>query len=307
MNQTLTVAICLDNHYLEPAETLLKSLTYHNQNVKIYALHTNVPTAWFLQMQAHISPLANQLIPIHLDLNNPKVQRINQRLAHLDLPPVPFLFSQFSSENNIRLDITQTTYYRLLLPELIDEECLLYLDCDILINGSIFPFNNVEFGDNIIAAAEDIEVVTKGTYGYFFPEEDPYRPTFCRFKGGLFQSYFNAGVLLLDAKAWREQGTCFDLLHFVKMPCPFRHKDQDILNFYFYQNWLPLSHLFNLQIEALWRNNLVVERPANIIHFTGINKPWLPQCERFTQFHEYYQLYRKISWEEVKNKVDNKS
>ncbi|MDO4998082.1 MAG: glycosyltransferase family 8 protein [Neisseria sp.] len=302
MTQTLAIAICLDKNYLQPAETLLKSLSYHNKNVKIYALHTDVPAEWFSQIQANIAPLANQIIAVHLHSDNPKVQAINARLASLDLPPVPALFGQFQSENDIRHDITQTAYYRLLLPELIDEHRLVYLDCDMLINGSIQSFNDVDLGDKVIAAIDDFAIKIQGDYGYLVQENDPIYQQFCRFKGGLFEEYFNSGVLLIDAKAWREQGICFDLLHFVKMRCNFRHHDQDILNFYFYKNWLPLSHFFNLQIEALWTNQILVEKPPVIIHFTGKHKPWLEQYVDLTDFHQYYHVYQQMTWEDVREK-----
>jgi len=39
----INIALCADKNYLEPLETLLKSICYHNSQVYIYIIHTDIP------------------------------------------------------------------------------------------------------------------------------------------------------------------------------------------------------------------------------------------------------------------------
>ena len=39
----INIALCADKNYLEPLETLLKSICYHNSQVHIYIIHTDIP------------------------------------------------------------------------------------------------------------------------------------------------------------------------------------------------------------------------------------------------------------------------
>lgn len=49
-------AICADYGYLTPAETLIKSIAYHNHDLPIYLLNTNIPQEWFLNINRRLAP-----------------------------------------------------------------------------------------------------------------------------------------------------------------------------------------------------------------------------------------------------------
>ena len=78
-------------------------------------------------------------------------------------------------------------YYRLLIPQLIHEEKALYLDADIIVNGSIKELYNQDIEDYYVCAVEDP----------FFDryEELNIKPS---------AKYFNSGVILINIKKWRE-------------------------------------------------------------------------------------------------------
>lgn len=86
--------------------------------------------------------------------------------------------------------------------------------------------------------------------------------------------YFNAGVLLIDGRAWK-YGDTFNALMTLAQTRPdllFCH-DQSLLNVHFYQNWLELSPLWNWQNSN--RVNMVGEALSPfLIHFVGATKPW---------------------------------
>jgi lipopolysaccharide biosynthesis glycosyltransferase len=86
--------------------------------------------------------------------------------------------------------------------------------------------------------------------------------------------YFNAGVLLIDAKRWRE----LDITN-ACMRCASHHSarlashDQSLLNFVFYKdNFCRIEPKYN---RALYPDTGRIEGPAvGIYHFVGSPKPW---------------------------------
>lgn len=163
------------------------------------------------------------------------------------------------------------TYFRLLLPELIDinVERVLYVDCDIIFRGKIRELYDTDLGDNIIGAVEDHVLSPRISLNYnhgIHPES----------------FYFNAGVILIDLQKWREQmitKKCFEYLHKHEP----MHLDQDTLNAVLQGKWKHLSYRYNFMSDFHsayfskkdFEMDMHKEYPYYpiIIHFTGI-KPW---------------------------------
>lgn len=89
--------------------------------------------------------------------------------------------------------ISMATYYRCILSELlpVDIDRLLYLDCDIVIVGDISEYWNTPLNDETgVAAVADMGCDDAARYEILkYPMED---------------SYFNAGVLLINLDYWRK-------------------------------------------------------------------------------------------------------
>lgn len=87
--------------------------------------------------------------------------------------------------------ITVATYYRLflqdILPESIDK--VLYLDGDIVCRSSLLPLWNTDIEGKPVAAVYEIENNDHRYERLCYDEKD---------------GYFNAGVLLINLKYWRE-------------------------------------------------------------------------------------------------------
>jgi lipopolysaccharide biosynthesis glycosyltransferase len=68
--------------------------------------------------------------------------------------------------------------------------------------------------------------------------------------------YFNAGVLLVDCKAWLERGSYERLLEIAQeKPDVLAKHDQSLLNLAFYQDWVEISPVWNWQANSkmnLW-------------------------------------------------------
>ena len=69
----INIALCEDKNYLEPVETLLKSICYHNSQVYIYIIHTDIPEDWFVTQAQNLAKFNNQLSSIWLNQTNPDI------------------------------------------------------------------------------------------------------------------------------------------------------------------------------------------------------------------------------------------
>lgn len=193
--------------------------------------------------------------------------------------------------------VSLATYYRLLIPELIDDtiDKVLFLDSDIIVRANINELWNINIDNSTHAAAVN-------------PNISP------GFKANLGiaadNSYFNAGVMLINLKAWRELEITIKAIDFINQyPERITFWDQDVLNYLLYQSWTKLEPIWNAQ-EAIFNNNFTAEELGykkdeynqarnnpRIVHFTGAGycKPWYYHCQHpFKQ--EYYAYLKKTPW-----------
>ena len=115
--------------------------------------------------------------------------------------------------------ISMATYYRCMFPSILPEtvDKVLYLDCDIVIRGDISAFWNTDLEGYGVACIEDIGSQEKERYELLH-----YDPA---------DSYFNAGVLLINLRYWRETHVDHQCeTYFLTYPERIRFNDQDLLN-----------------------------------------------------------------------------
>ena len=162
----------------------------------------------------------NEIIRIHLfeiqcdinNINNIKevVKKWNAQITIYHVTPE--IFKDFPPTGNYSV----ACYLRLLSPSLLPNlEKVLYLDCDLVVNGSIKELWNLDISNYSMAALPDALLsynIVKDYLNYDYYKE----------------GYINSGVLLINLKYWREnniQEKLVDYLntHTVKLP------DQDAL------------------------------------------------------------------------------
>ena len=120
-------------------------------------------------------------------------------------------------------------------------------------------------------------------------------------------TYFNAGVLQIDADAFKlnDFQSVWKILAKEYNQRNFRYADQCILNYMFTGMNIPLPQNFN-HFPALWQDKSTRTFPE-IVHFAGQRKPWtIPTIERnkiFSAFrsHKYDQQYFEKYWRSEKN------
>jgi lipopolysaccharide biosynthesis glycosyltransferase len=164
--------------------------------------------------------------------------------------------------------ITRSTYLRILLPELIQGDRVLYLDADTVIMGDVGPLFRMQLQREAFVAG----VVDDGgarTSRLPRAAEDP---------------YFNAGVLLMDLGALRDQAFTERCLRIYREnETDIVWGDQCVINKALEGHKHALDPQWNRQVfahvvaKADWRRITPAEN-TRILHFVGPVKPWMDWC-----------------------------
>lgn len=173
--------------------------------------------------------------------------------------------------SKLTLDGARGTLFRLLIPDLIDVDRIIYLDCDIVVNMDIREFWNVPLGDNAVAAVRDV-----WTLNYLDGSPLPWRLGKAWECMGIARySYFNAGVLYMNLKKIRAS---YDFLNqvsdfYAKYKKSITLADQDCLNYIFAGDSLILDEKFNhIRTDKVSSKD---DLTGSIWHMAGgVAKPW---------------------------------
>lgn len=178
-------------------------------------------------------------------------------------------------------------YYRLLYASIFDESIhqIFYLDCDIIVNGSIDQIFELELGDEYaLAAVQDAEC-----YSDEHRMEMPIPYEYCM---------FCSGVMLINLDYWRKHDVEDKLIaagRKVRKRCL---HDQDALNVVFHRKWFRLApkwNKFNMSGSANFLSDEdredYLKRPI-IIHFLSSFKPWqnIPGMRYRELYYKYLAL-----------------
>ncbi len=184
-----------------------------------------------------------------------------------------------------------TTYGRLLIPGVVLSEKVLYLDSDLIINADILELKNFPT-DNEIAAVSIRKV-----------EESMEN----RFLSGKLQilpgtGYFNAGVLLFNTVAWRENNFDKKLKEITdNYPNELLLADQTLLNAACQGKFRHLPAKYNLP----WYPDKPkpVHSDYSIIHFVGSPKPWDFLGKQIHAGYKTWEFYNTPFWKSKYGKV----
>ena len=193
------VVFSADLSYMEKLETAMKSLCAHQDQLKIYVLNEDLPTEWFTIMNQRLRQLDSEVI--------------NCRIS-------PEQFKSFSLPSD---HIHYATYFRYAIPEFVEEERILYLDCDMIFTQDLSPLFEVDLKGYGLGAVVDKPTTTDG---------------------------FNAGLLVIDKAWWQEHQVTEALFDLTREHHQHVYGDQGILNLYFKDAWYPLPWTYNLQVGS---------------------------------------------------------
>lgn len=194
-------------------------------------------------------------------------------------------------------ELSRASYFRLDIANILDEsiEKIIYLDCDLLVYDDIEKMWQLDMGGKPVAATCDLGIMASARV----------RKQKNKFIGLPFDTpYFNAGVLIMDLKKWRD-GNYAEAIIALATQNKYPNHDQDALNKFFMNNWqeIPLRWdvippVFNLFFKILNKPDLrkkAIEAKLNpaIFHYAGGYKPW--EYEIHDGFNDKYYEYLKLT------------
>lgn len=165
---------------------------------------------------------------------------------------------------------------------------MLYLDCDIIVNGDISELYSMPFEDMPVIAVKSNDLLYKeASKSAVFVNNKPYNLT--SYKKEILglnntDNYFNAGVMLFDLEKCR-QLTTFEKVLETLHSTNFYYNDQDTLNIIFkdkaklidpkwnYVNSIEYYLSFGSEKQKELYKSLKRE-DMKIIHYIGAKKPW---------------------------------
>ena len=250
-SERIAIVLIADQAYTEQLTVTMKSIMYHNKSVNFYIINQGIMPDWFRKMRRIVRNLGGELYNI------------------------PFDIGLISAEWRTQNHISPIAYAKYFIPRLIDRERVLYLDTDIIVNGSLNSFFLTDLKGFPVAAVRDID------------------------------GSFNTGVMLIDNLQWKDLSVldkCLELFEGEKSKhweLEHFNGDQTILNSVFQDNWLELDKRFNVQVGYdlvafynHWEEHFNLEDEPLVIHYTTNRKPWNSSVSyRFREkWWEFYNL-----------------
>jgi lipopolysaccharide biosynthesis glycosyltransferase len=178
-----------------------------------------------------------------------------------------------------------TTYGRLLIPDLINEDQVLYLDTDLVIETDvldIFRHNTEHFA----IAAVPTTAIQYALEHKFFCNTLNVDPSL---------KVFNAGVLLMNNKAWRTNNIKKELMRIAdRYPQELLSADQALLSAFFAGSFLRLPPKYNVYWYPDRQPAIVNDA---IYHFLGSPKPWDFLGKRLHCGYAKWNQYNPLTWE----------
>lgn len=177
--------------------------------------------------------------------------------------------------------VSKGSLYRLMLPELIDLEKVIYLDSDIIVNLDISTLWNINIGNYILGAVLDIESSRNNKRFKKFYESINVD----------LNRYFNAGVIIFNLNKLKNFDLVNKCIEFLSNRPDVPHLDQSALNYFFKGNDVKLlDRKYNIIVsDELMKINIKekkIDNISGIYHFAGVGKPW----------NGIYNEYDKLYW-----------
>lgn len=193
--------------------------------------------------------------------------------------------------------LDQSTWFRFLMPRMLGEvDRILYLDADILVLADVEPLLQADLGGGPLGAVRNMR--------------SPYVSSVDGLRAWQAMSipaasaHLNAGVLVIDAAAWRRDGTEATLR---QLAVDLRSKDllpmndQDALNVHFAGRWTELDYRWNqhpMVFDRAGHHHVLLDPEALerlradpwIVHFVGRSKPWQATCR-----HPFTDRWRSVA------------
>jgi lipopolysaccharide biosynthesis glycosyltransferase len=258
---TVNVVFGSDKSYIAHLAVALCSLFDNNRDLalNVYVLNSDIDPSSWKKIQGIAERYGQNLI--------------NLKVSERDLEGLV-----------LNWHFTLATYYRVLIPKELPIDRVLYLDVDIVVNGSIAELYNTDLGDTFLAAVRA-------------PNFDRHE----QLEMSKEANYFSAGMMVINLDKWRKERLKERVIAMVKRkPEAMVFSDQCGINSIVNGRWTEVDPKFNLMhtyadedisgFEWMFPERVLdnARKHPVIIHFSGASKPW-----HFSKKHPYRYLYWK--------------
>ena len=247
--QDVNILVTLDKNYIPQLNVMLSSLIYSNPQCRftVYLLHSSIE-----------------------DKDLTETRRILKQSGCL----VPVKAKEIGLENApVTSRYPQEIYYRIFAAKYLPDELdrVLYLDPDIIVNGSILDLYHIPMENYYFAAASHIgDFMHKiNEFRLDMDEESP---------------YVNSGVMLMNLERLRKEQNYEDVFRFIeKQKSKLILPDQDIISSLYGTKIYEINSFRYNMTESMYQKHSMFEKDLNlqwvrensvIIHYCGRNKPW---------------------------------
>lgn len=253
---TIPVFFASDENYLPCLAVALQSLKEKRSldfEYNIYVLHADIDKTF-----------ADKILKLAEENFNISFVDVSSKLAEL------------SDQLQLRDYYTNTTYYRLFIAKMFPEyDKALYLDCDTVVTSDVSELYFTDLGDNLVGAIPDQSVATVEPFKIYVRGVLGIEP----------ENYFNAGVLLMNLKKFREVDFYSQFSKLLQQYKFVVAQDQDYLNVICKDKVRYISNRWNtMPIKEIACKN------PKLVHYNLTRKPW----------HHNNVLYQEIFWDYAK-------
>ncbi len=182
---------------------------------------------------------------------------------------------------------SKTTYYRFFISEMFPGyEKAIYIDADTIVKGDISRLYYTDIGECYLGACHEIVMLKTAVFGEYVE----------RVVGVDRRLYFNAGVLLINCKKFREVKVLSKFIEYLSIYNFVVTQDEDYLNL------ICRDHVFWL--DSRWNTEIYDELPhpideSYIIHYIMTSKPWHYEDCRYGEYFWRYAVKTKM-YEDIK-------
>jgi lipopolysaccharide biosynthesis glycosyltransferase len=229
-----------DENYVAGVLVLIASAHRHNPTARFSVLTTD----WSGVSLAKLEALRARL-GIRID----RLEISADRLAQLPIG---------------RAHLTAAAYARLLIPDLLPDDRVIYMDSDMLVTGSLAAAWSTDLTGQVLAAVRCPAPTPAHAAAIDLP----------------LAQYFNSGFLVMNLALFRAESLaqgCFAAL--LDPDCPYLSEDESALNVVARGRVVYLDAGYNLYaLDRVWQTPLADPSSIKVIHFFTRPKPWNGPC-----------------------------
>ena len=182
------------------------------------------------------------------DKNKQKLDSLHQQYD-FELSYLPLDEKLFAKCDAKRANWTLSIFGRYLIPQLIPDDKVLYLDCDVMVRSSLWNLWKTDLTGYYLAGMPDYNVIQRGRLQERFGAD---------FKA---EEYVNSGVLLINNKKWRKENLFETLLDYsIKNASLLQWPDQDAINVICHARKKMLPERYNV-MGYLYKPDLFLNHP----------------------------------------------